>query len=90
LFFFYVTFYLGGIMYELYHVGDLWQIHTTKDAFEGGKQNIVDLCIRDLGFELEELNLAFQEMEARGDDAAHFGIQRRLIFTYNRKRERFH
>jgi hypothetical protein len=75
-------------MYELYKLNDdLYQIHSTfrgEQSMEGTLTGIITYASRTLGFKIEELECALLDMLNRDTDAAHFGINRIFIFSFNR------
>lgn len=76
-------------MYEIYKLSeDLYQVHSTftgEIAMEGTCLAILTYCVHTLGFEANELEYALLDLIKYDRDAAHFGIARRFIYSFNRK-----
>ena len=79
-------------MYEIYKLDhDLYQIHSsfrTEQAMEGTLLAILTYAVQVLGFSASELEAALLDMNEKDHDAAHFGINRGFIFSFNRASKR--
>jgi hypothetical protein len=72
-------------MYELYLIGDEWQIHTKEHGARAGDFiSIMRFCMRVVGIDAIELDVAVSEMCKSNHNCAHFGIWKSFIYTYNR------
>jgi len=73
----------GFDIYELQL--DIWVIHV-KDSniYYGTFAEVVVYSITRLGFSSDQLELAVQEMVKYDNNAAHFGMNRSFIFTFNK------
>lgn len=73
--------------YDLYEVTqDEWIINAKGGPlFAGTFKDVVKHAIAKMGFELEEIEIATQEMIKMGHNAAHFGMFRGFIYTFNKE-----
>lgn len=75
-------------MYNLYKISDnLYQIHSsyrTEKAMEGTMVAIVTYCVAGLRFNVTEIEDAMVDMIHKETDAAHFGINRKFLYSFNR------
>lgn len=78
-------------MYEIYKINEnTYQLHSnvvTVGAVEGSLVGIYKYCIKILGFEKQEVDVALDEMEWSDFDACHFGINRTFIYAFKRNKK---
>lgn len=61
-----------------------WAIQVIGDTvFTGTFREVILFSIVRLGFTMEELNIALNDMLTNGDDTAHFGIYRTFLYTFH-------
>ncbi len=79
-------------MYEIYKVNeDLYQVHSTFEgrvSMEGTCLAILTYCVHTLGFNANELEFALLDLIKNDHDAAHFGVNRTFIYSFNRNEKR--
>jgi len=75
-------------MYELYQLNqNLYQIHSSEpyhNAMEGTMLAIGTYMVSQLGFKPVELEAALLDMLEQDRDAAHFGIMKTFIYSFNK------
>ena len=75
-------------MYELYQLDqDLYQIHSSfegEQAMEGTILAILTYATHTLGFQPSELELALLDMLHKNHDSAHFGLNRKFIYSFTK------
>lgn len=73
-------------MYELYDKGNIWEIHIAgKGAYSGSFLKIMYFCVTRLGFKTEDLEEAIHWMVKENHNAAHFGVWKRFMWSFNRE-----
>lgn len=79
-------------MYNLYKISDdLYQIHSgfrNEKAMEGTILAIVTYCVTCLRFDVLEIEDAMVDMIHKDMDAAHFGINRKFLYSFNRSEKK--
>lgn len=79
-------------MYNLYKISDnLYQIHSSyhnQKAMEGTMIAIVTYCVTRLRFNVTEIEDAMVDMIHKETDAAHFGIHRKFLYSFNRSQKK--
>lgn len=74
-------------MYQLYKVGDLYQIHSSfigDKAMEGTLLAIMTYAVTYLRFDADELEKALMDMLENDRDAAHFNGNRVFTVSFNK------
>lgn len=74
--------------YDLYEISkDEWHM-TDLDSrvYMGTFKEVVKHAVTMWGFKLSEVEIAISEMVNKGHNAAHFGVYKKFIFTFNLKR----
>jgi hypothetical protein len=69
--------------YKLFDFGSHYELHWRKGVFRGDLKKITTYAVIDLGFEVDEIELAVVEMNKHFHNAAEFGIMRRFMFTFD-------
>lgn len=75
------------MMYDLKRSSEVkWAIvnRDTKQVFEGSLKEVCQVAVG-LGFDMVEIEDAVNEMAWMEHDAAHFGVFKGFIFTYDTK-----
>jgi len=73
--------------YDLYEVSrDHWAIHVKEGpVYVGSFKKVVKHCVLRLGFDLEEIKVAVDEMLKYNHNGAHFGMYRGFIYTFEKE-----
>jgi hypothetical protein len=71
--------------YDLYEVAhDEWILDNRSDEIFGGSFKDVVRYAVTIGFNVNEIEIAVNEMLAKSHNGAHFGGGRRFIFTFQK------
>ena len=74
-------------MYNIHKINeDRYQLHSdrTNSLMEGALIHIMVYATHTLGFNPDELEMAFVDMIRNDKDSAHFGIYKAFIFSFNK------
>lgn len=77
---------LNSAGYDLYEVTrDEWILHV-KDGpiYHGTLKKIGVFAVRKMGFDIRDIDVATKEMLKNGHNAAHFGMYRGFMFSFQK------
>jgi hypothetical protein len=67
--------------YQLVDLGPLWEIHSPRGIYKGSFRQVCTYAALELGFSLDEFDVAVQEMEKHFHNCAEFGIYKSFLYT---------
>jgi hypothetical protein len=78
---------LNGAGYDLYEKSnDEWILNVKGGSvFVGTFRKVVTHAVTRMGFELDEIDFAVKQMLDKGHNAAHFGMYRSFIFSFQKE-----
>ena len=71
--------------YQLYDLGHDWQIKSSRKTFTGTLKQVCTYAVLELGFSMNELEVAIMEMHKEFHNAAEFGMYRTFIYTFDKE-----
>lgn len=71
--------------YQLYDLGDEWQIKSSRKTFTGTMKQVCTYAVLELGFSMEDLEIAILEMHKEFHNAAEFGMFKSFMYTFDKE-----
>jgi len=73
--------------YDLYQITqDEWVLHVKGgSSYNGTFKKVVLLMVKNMGFKLSEVQYGAEAMIVKGHNAAHFGMYKGFIHTFNKE-----
>jgi hypothetical protein len=71
--------------YQLIDSGSHWELHSPIGIYRGNFKQVCTYAAIKLGFSLDEIDVAVQEMETHFQNGAEFGIFKSFLFTFDKE-----
>ena len=79
--------YVNGNGYDIVNLGnDQWLLDVKGvRKYHGTIDELIEFCTKKYGFEINDLEFAVDMMVSSNHNAAHFGVYRTFIYSFNHK-----